>query len=811
MRWSRRIHPVPRFLPALVLALAIPGPVHAQGGADSLPGRAAAFSEDWAPPVGGAISRATVSRAARAATTTEADGGWTRLTISGRARHSATFDPVRQRMIVFGGWSAVAETTLFNDVWVLPLAGPPRCLPLVTAGTPPPVRRGHSAVYDPVRDRLLVFGGWTRQGGDGLYLADVWALSLGEDPPTWTQLAPTGTPPGGRCAQVGVYDPGSDRMVLFGGEPLNNEVWALSLAGTPAWAQLSPTGTPPVARRFMSAIFDPVRDRMVLFGGTTGSADLNDVWALSLGGAPAWSVVTPSGTSPSGRYATVAVYDPVRDRMVVFGGRSSSVVYVVTLALSLADPPSWTTLQQSVCVPSDGCILPRYDHAAIYDPAGDRMVVFGGRGSSQFLDDFGAFSLADPQTWTRLGPRQCTGASMIADPVGDRLVVFGGRPGSYTYPNDVWTLSLGSEPGWSLQAPTGTPPSARWLHSAMYDPLRQRMVISGGLDAFGVLLTDVWVLSLTDPPAWTQTTSVPWGGSYAHSTIYDPVRDRMILFPGPGNSVWALPLAGTPAWTQLLAPSAMPPGARTYLSAIYDPVRDRMIVFGGNEGATGAYLNDVWALSLSDTPTWTAITPTGTPPIGRRAHTAIYDPVRDRMIVFGGNDGITGAAYDDVWALALSGTPAWTQLAPTGTLPNARVSHGAAYDTVRDRMLVCGGFDGSFYFADVLALEWSTAAAVDDGGPPVLAGFIGQPVPNPARGSIAVRYSVARAGRVRLDVYDAGGRRVRRLVDRESPGGAGVASWDGVSDSGARLGAGVYFVRLVGPGTSAARRVVLLN
>ena len=66
--------------------------------------------------------------------------------------------------------------------------------------------------------------------------------------------------------------------------------------------------------------------------------------------------------------------------------------------------------------------------------------------------------------------------------------------------------------------------------------------------------------------------------------------------------------------------------------------------------------------------------PSGTPPSARDGHTAIYDPVRDRMVVFGGDDG---ALRNDVWALTLSGSPAWSALAPVGTPPSARsVSHG---------------------------------------------------------------------------------------------------------------------------------------
>jgi hypothetical protein len=40
---------------------------------------------------------------------------------------------------------------------------------------------------------------------------------------------------------------------------------------------------------------------------------------------------------------------------------------------------------------------------------------------------------------------------------------------------------------------------------------------------------------------------------------------------------------------------------------VYDSRRGRMLVFGGAN--FGGFLNDVWALSLTGTPAWTALAP----------------------------------------------------------------------------------------------------------------------------------------------------------------------------------------------------------
>ena len=128
-----------------------------------------------------------------------------------------------------------------------------------------------------------------------------------------------------------------------------------------------------------------------------------------------------------------------------------------------------------------------------------------------------------------------------------------------------------------------------------------------------------------------------------------------------------------------------------------------MVVFGGVDGST--YRNDAWALSLSGSPAWSALAPAGTLPSARYWHTAIYDPVRDRMVVFGGL--ASSSLRNDVWALSLAGSPAWSALAPAGSLPHARYRHTATYDPVRDRMVVFGGDGGNGYRDDVWALGWS--------------------------------------------------------------------------------------------------------
>jgi flagellar hook capping protein FlgD len=276
----------------------------------------------------------------------------------------------------------------------------------------------------------------------------VWTLSLAGSP-AWSEITPAGSPPSGRWAHTAIYDPLRDRMVVFGGYydgVGGNDVWGLSLAGSPAWSELTPAGSPPTGRGGHAAIYDPLRDRMVVFGGSDFDY-LNDVWALALAGIPAWSELAPAGSPPSARFQPIVIYDPARDRMVLFGGADGVNSFYDVWALSLAGSPVWSELTPAGSPPV-------YHPTAIYDPVRDRMVLFGGYDGVDH--------------------------------------------------NDVWALSLAGSPAWSALAPAESPPSGRWAHTAIYDQVRDRMVVFGGLHSGVLLHSDVWALSWAPPVSVAQ-------------------------------------------------------------------------------------------------------------------------------------------------------------------------------------------------------------------------------------------------------------------------------------------------------------------
>jgi len=340
---------------------------------------------------------------------------------------------------------------------VLPL-GAQNWTQLTPTGTPPAARAWASAIFDPATSKMIVFSG-TFEGND---FNDVWSLSTSGSP-QWTQVFPTGTLPAARLGQSAVYDSANSRIIMFGGglgalDTCANDVWVLSNAnsvnGTPAWTQLSTSGGPPVPRIYHTAVYDPTSNRMIVFGGnncsTVGGQYYNDVWVLSnangLGGTPVWTQLTPSG-GPSVRQGSTAVYDPTSNRMIVFGGWDEtpvSDVWVLSNANGSGGAPAWTQLS-----PGGGPIPPREFHTAIYDPTSNRMTVFGGLDVGLVLSDTWTLTFANGSggtpSWVELVPLTSITAreapTAVYNASSDSMIVFGGILSPNSYDNETWVLT----------------------------------------------------------------------------------------------------------------------------------------------------------------------------------------------------------------------------------------------------------------------------------------------------------------------------------------------------------------------------------
>ena len=552
---------------------------------------------------------------------------------------------------------------------------------------PPGERWIYCSAFDPTANDLVVVGGITNEGPTSQVLRFEMNGS-----PNWFEASTTGGPPPLRYGASLVYDPNGHRMILFGGfgAAYMNDVWALDVT-TEIWTQLMPAGAPPAARGYHTAIYDPNHQRMVVFGGFNFAGHLNDTWALSLVGPPTWAPLVTAGGPPSARAGHSAVYEPAGARMLVFGGEdgpSMNDTWQLTLPAG-APTPTWSL------VPTTGGPPPaRYAHSAIYDEANRRMVIFAG--NNTFLNDVWVLPMASLQ-WSQLAtlPSPSVGVpegrnyhGAAYDPLNQRMVTFGGSSHDFIF-GDTWSLALSGSPQWRALSPT-----ARLGPLTVLDSFRDRMMVFGGLGPTGAVMEDLWAYELSPPALWSQI--LPAGttppGRILGSVIYDRANDRFVLFGGFGaveyNDVWVLKIGPPASWTQLL-PAGVPPDPRYGHTAVYDEAQKRMLVFGGRTNI-GAVDDDVWALSLNGPPAWTRYNTPG--PSTRDGHVAVFDPVywgdptTGHMVVFGGAN--LGVPVSDTWDW-VANTPTWNALAAGN--PGDRFYSTAVYDELRDHMLLFGG------------------------------------------------------------------------------------------------------------------------
>src|SRR5678816_1253831 len=103
----------------------------------------------------------------------------------------------------------------------------------------------------------------------------------------------------------------------------------------------------------------------------------------------------------------------------------------------------------------------------------------------------------------------------------------------------------------------------------------------------------------------------------------------MIVFGGSSlGDMWQLSLSDPPTWTQIVIPSG--PGARYQSAVAYDPIGHRMIVYGG--WMSGTTYGDTWALNLDGPLSWTSLTGAVNPPL-RGGAKMVFDAVNSRMPV----------------------------------------------------------------------------------------------------------------------------------------------------------------------------------
>jgi len=370
-------------------------------------------------------------------------------------RHDESFKPLLSLKphLSFNMWKA--GKTVFAALMIL-LA----VVPHASATESPSPRHGARMIYDPVNQRVLLFGGAKYENRYTFY-SDMWAFDTASG--TWARVeAPTG--PQGRFNHNMVYDPDRHQIILFGGFSGSDRIgdtWTYDIAGN-TWTRINASPSPP-PRSDSGFVYDEAHGVAVLFGGY-GLDDhhYDDTWVLDPE-ARTWTQMSPPNSPPT-MYGCMMIYDRANQAALLHGGhwvsntQSSVHGYISNVWVYSLDDDTWTEIQ-TTSKPSG-----RYWHMMAYDTSQGESLIYGGyAGTDDPKSDAWAYDYARNK-WTQVtqdggpGPRENTWITY--DEANDAYVLFGGLgPGSQALglKGDTWILRLeGYQGTWT---PVGTEPS----------------------------------------------------------------------------------------------------------------------------------------------------------------------------------------------------------------------------------------------------------------------------------------------------------------------------------------------------------------
>ena len=350
----------------------------------------------------------------------------------------------------------------------------------------PGKRIGPRMIYDPVDQRIILYGGAHWQGGYTFY-GELWSYEYETD--TWTALETSNDPPPRFNAML-AYIPGRHQLFLFGGWSTNDRIgdtWIFDFESS-RWTELHP-GNQPSRRSDSSIAYDPENDVVVLYSGyLLDDSHSQDTWIYSFE-EENWIQRHPDDL-PLGQYGHYMVYAESTGQLLMYPGH-------------------W-------CVYSNGVMT---DHG------------YGGNiWEYDVVDDSWIEHRSTPTP-----PGRYWG-NIVYDSTEDRMILFGGH-GAVDF-DDTWTYGI--EDGAWEKAEQGVKPSKRGSIGMAYDPINHVVVLFGGFSEAGQSLGDTWILDC-ETLTWHQPeTSTP---TTALSEPDNPPEENSQQRPIPGFPVWSIPFS----------------------------------------------------------------------------------------------------------------------------------------------------------------------------------------------------------------------------------------------------------------------------
>ena len=274
-------------------------------------------------------------------------------------------------------------------------------------------------------------------------------------------------------------------FILFGtGLLLTNSYPNQTDFGNLHWVNKMGTTSEPPKRAYHAMVYDSESDRVILWGGDShpkAGSRYSDTWAYDHNSSK-WTNLNPQN-SPGKRDANPLGYDVESDRIILFGGVTTSTFFGNDTWAFDYNSNEWMEMTPTKKPPG------RFGHNMAYDAESDRIILFGGSVYDlQPIDDTWSYDF-NTNTWTEMNPPMSPPArqyfSMAYDSESDRVLLFGG--GDYTHGSmseytilydDTWAYDFNSNT-WTGMMPE-TSPSARVYSDMAYNEKCDRIILFGG-------------------------------------------------------------------------------------------------------------------------------------------------------------------------------------------------------------------------------------------------------------------------------------------------------------------------------------------
>lgn len=495
-----------------------------------------------------------------------------------REGHSMAYDQTRKMVILFGGrhFDKLNRPVLLDDMWAWDGREWHELRPAVR----PAPRRLMAMATDPVRQRIVVFGGIVVDTGFPQPAADTWEW----DGVSWVQVYPAVSPQPnwgvsmafcGTAGKLTLYDPTVSQTWEWSGQQWAqatngpNVIWRAPMAAEPAtgsvvlydvtgatwvwngstWRQAAGTGPPMLS--YTGVWMTAAHGGRAWFVGTHGVAAGTWVWQGS-----AWQQFADL-VEPIGRYR--AVSQPARDELLIVWD-SYGVFDLETWRFSEAG--GYQELQSVTRPPS------RAGFRLLYHKGLQQALMYGGVWGSNAFNDLWRWDGTDWHSIPVSGPLPPAGPAGVAyDSVRDKVMVVVPRV------QQLWEWDPTN--GWVMKVPA-QPHGAGGNLALGFDPRRNRLVL---------IDSGVWELEASGWVSKSARQPPPTGWDF----VYEPHLGGLVRI-GYDGTVWVW-RGDDGQIVGAIDRSANP--VQQILSTTYDAGRQRLWAFGGGDQPGP----DAWSLA----------------------------------------------------------------------------------------------------------------------------------------------------------------------------------------------------------------------